>query len=75
MLPGRRLLIRTASRGGDRKSAQRSSLERTRARTFTLKLLCGPPLTCAKSVSGKSAAKNTPCSCYFYRAYVVLWQT
>lgn len=39
MLPGRRLLIRTASHGGDRKSAQLSSLERTRARTFTLKLL------------------------------------
>lgn len=39
MLPGRRLLIRTATHGGDRKPAQRSSLERTRARTFTLKLL------------------------------------
>lgn len=39
MLPGRRLLIRAASHGGDRKSAQRSGLERTRARTFTLKLL------------------------------------
>lgn len=37
MLPGRRLLIRTASHGGDRKSAEFG--ERTRARTFTLKLL------------------------------------
>lgn len=67
MLPGHRLLIRTASHGGDRKSARR-----TRERTFTLKLLV---TQCEKVVLAKLQQKNTPCSCYFYRAYVVLWQT